>query len=137
MLKQRLIHPEILEALGACGHGATILIADGNYPATTHIGENAGVVYLNLMPGFPMVDQVLEAVLSAIPVEEAAVMVPVDGEDPSAFAAFRQILPELDLTRYTRFEFYEEVEGADTALVIVTGDQRPYTNLLLTVGIRE
>jgi L-fucose mutarotase len=137
MLKQRLIHPEILEALAAAGHGATILIADGNYPATTRIGDNAGIVHLNLMPGLPTVDQVLEAILSAIPVEDAAVMVPDEGEDPAAFVGFQRILPELDLTRYTRFEFYEEVDGSDTALVIVTGDQRPYTNLLLTIGVRE
>ncbi len=136
MIKHRLIHPEILEALAASGHGAKILIADGNYPATTRVGENCGVVYLNLMPGVPTVDQVLEAVLSTIHIEEAAVMTPDDRVEPNAFQAFQQILPELDLTRYTRFEFYEEVESGDTALVIVTGDQRPYTNLLLTVGVR-
>lgn len=137
MIKQRLTHPEILESLAASGHGAKILIADGNYPATTRIGENAGVVYLNLMPGLPTVDQVLEAILSAIFVEEAAVMVPDGGPDPDAFAVFERVLPELDLVRYSRFEFYEETESADTALIIVTGDQRPYTNLLLTVGVRE
>jgi L-fucose mutarotase len=136
MLKHRLIHPEILEALAAAGHGARILIADGNYPATTHIGENAGAVYLNLMPGLPTVDQVLEAVLSAIHVEEAAVMAPDSGPEPAAFRDFHRILPELDLVRYTRFEFYEEAESSDTALVIVSGDQRPYTNLLLTIGVR-
>ncbi len=137
MLKQKLIHPEILEAIAAAGHGATVLIADGNYPATTHVGENAGIVYLNLMPGVPTVDQVLEALLSALPVEDAAVMTPEDDIDPPAFSRFQQMLPELDLTRYSRFEFYEEVEGADTALIVVTGDQRPYTNLLLTIGVRS
>ncbi|HOS03406.1 MAG TPA: RbsD/FucU domain-containing protein, partial [Candidatus Hydrogenedentes bacterium] len=35
MLKQRLIHPEILDALAAAGHGSKILITDGNYPAST------------------------------------------------------------------------------------------------------
>jgi len=137
MLKHRLIHPEILEALAASGHGATILIADGHYPATTQVGENASIVYLNLMPGLPTVDQVLEAVLSAIHVEDAAVMVPDQGDDPPAFVGFQRVLPELDLTRFTRFEFYEEVESSNTALVVVTGDQRPYTNLLLTLGVRE
>ncbi|NLF56040.1 MAG: RbsD or FucU transport, partial [Candidatus Hydrogenedens sp.] len=30
MLKQRLTHPDILEALAAAGHGSKVLIADGN-----------------------------------------------------------------------------------------------------------
>jgi hypothetical protein len=32
MPKTRLLHREILAALGAAGHGAQALIADGNYP---------------------------------------------------------------------------------------------------------
>ena len=35
MLKTRLLHPQILEALGEAGHGARVLIADGNYPLAT------------------------------------------------------------------------------------------------------
>ena len=41
MLKQTLIHPDILEALAAAGHGSKILITDGNFPASTVLGENA------------------------------------------------------------------------------------------------
>jgi L-fucose mutarotase len=35
MLKTTLLHPEILYALGAAGHGSKVLISDGNYPHTT------------------------------------------------------------------------------------------------------
>jgi L-fucose mutarotase len=35
MLKTKLLHPEILQALGSSGHGSQILIADGNYPYAT------------------------------------------------------------------------------------------------------
>jgi len=35
MLKTRLLHPEILQALGSSGHGGQVLIADGNYPFST------------------------------------------------------------------------------------------------------
>ena len=51
MLKHQLIHPKINEVLGRAGHHATILIADGNYPASTKKGPNAELVCLNLMPG--------------------------------------------------------------------------------------
>lgn len=136
MLRQRLIHPDILEALAAAGHGAKILITDGNYPASTHVGENASLVYLNLAPGKLSVSEVLDTLLTAIPVEDAAVMEPDDGPEPPIFREFEHLLPEVPLTRFSRFEFYEEASGPDTCLQIVTGDQRLYANLLLTIGVQ-
>ena len=66
MLKQRLLHPEILEALASAGHGSRVLITDGNYPAGTRLGENAALVFLNLAPGKPTVTEVLDILLTAI-----------------------------------------------------------------------
>jgi L-fucose mutarotase len=135
MLMQRLTHPDILEALAAAGHGSKILITDGNYPASTHVGDNAAVVYLNLAPGKPTVTEVLEVLLSAIPVEDALVMEPEDGPEPRIFEEFRQLLPQTHLNGCGRYEFYEEASGPDTCLQIVTGEQRIYANLLLTIGV--
>lgn len=135
MLKQRLTHPDILEALAAAGHGSKVLIADGNYPASTMLGENAALVYLNLAPGMPTVTDVLSVLLSAIPVEDAAVMEPSDGPEPAIFSEFRGLLPYLPLTHHDRFTFYEEASGPDTCLQIVTGEQRIYANILLTIGV--
>ena len=61
MLKTELIHPEILAALGAAGHGSTVLIADGNYPASTSMGPRAKRVSLNLSPGVVNCADVLRA----------------------------------------------------------------------------
>lgn len=135
MLRQRLIHPEILGALAAAGHGAKILIADGHYPSSTQLGENADIVYLNLAPGKVTVTEVLDILLTAIPVEDAAVMQPDDGAQPPIFQEFRSLLPGLGLTFFSRYEFYEEAAGPDTCLQIVTGDERVYANLLLTIGV--
>lgn len=135
MLHQRLIHPSILESLASAGHGSKILIADANYPASTRLGENADLVYLNLAPGKPTATEVLDILLTAVPVEDAAVMTPQDGPEPLIFQEFRSLLPHLELTKFDRFEFYEEASGPDTCLQIVTGEQRIYANLLLTIGV--
>jgi L-fucose mutarotase len=124
-----------LSALAASGHGSKVLITDGNYPASTMVGENADLVYLNLAPGKPTVTEVLDILLTAIPVEEAAVMTPDEGPEPLIFQEFRSLMPDIPLTKYERFEFYEEASGPDTCLQIVTGEQRIYANLLLTVGV--
>jgi L-fucose mutarotase len=136
MLNHTLIHPEILEAIGAAGHGSRVLIADGNYPASTKRGVNSALVYLNLVPGMPTVTQVLDALLTAIPIEAAAVMAPPAGAEPDIFAEFVERLPGLALERIGRLPFYEEAGGDDTCLTIITGEQRIYANLLLTIGVR-
>lgn len=135
MLKQRLLQPDILEGLAAAGHGSRVLITDGNYPASTRLGENASLVYLNLAPGMVRVTDVLSVLLTAIPIEDAAVMEPEDGPEPAIFAEFQRLMPDLELTRCGRYEFYEEASGPDTCLQIVTGEQRIYANLLLTIGV--
>jgi L-fucose mutarotase len=135
MLKTRLLHPEILRALGEAGHGARVLIADGNYPLVTRSNPGARRVFLNLAPGQLTVTDVLDVVAEAIPVEAAHVMGPSDDSEPSIFADFRRLLPGTELQRLGRFEFYDLAHGADTTLAIATGEQRIYANILLTIGV--
>jgi L-fucose mutarotase len=85
MLKTKLTHPAILAALGSMGHGSRVLLADGNYPFSTHTNPTAAPVYLNLRSGIVSATDALEAVVSAIPVEAAHVMQPADGSTPDIF----------------------------------------------------
>ncbi|MDE2635845.1 MAG: RbsD/FucU family protein [Chloroflexota bacterium] len=136
MLKGKLIHPQILSALGSAGHGSTILIPDGNYPFETGANPLAERVYLNLAPGMVSVTDVLEAVLSVTPVEAAHVMARHDGAEPSVYAEFRKLLPaDVALSPLERFTFYDEAKKEDCCLVIATGEQRIYANILLTIGV--
>ncbi len=146
MLKHRLIHPQINEVLGRAGHHAKVLIADGNYPASTAIGPNAQLVSLNLTPGIVTCTQVLAALLSAVPIERANTMMyettgpyaldldpPVWGEYRSAISAAGL---SLALEPIEKWQFYEAVATRDHVLTIQTADQQRFANLLLTVGVR-
>ena len=135
MLKTRLLHPQILAALGEAGHGAQVLIADGNYPLATRSNPAAYQVFLNLEPGKLTVTDVLEVIADAIPVESASVMGPDAGSEPSIYEDFRRLLPDTELTRLGRFEFYDLARSSDCALAIATGEQRIYANILLTIGV--
>jgi len=137
MLRTRLIHPTILEALGEAGHGGRVLIADGNYPVSTRSNPAARRAFLNLEPGKLTVSEVLSVVAEAIPLEAAHVMRPDDGSEPSIFADFAALLPGIALTRLGRDEFYRLSLTPDTTLVIATGEQRLYANILLTIGVRQ
>lgn len=129
-----MLHPQILGALGRAGHSSKVLIADGNYPASTKRPPGAALVSLNLSPGVVDCVQVLAAVASAIPIEAAAVMRPEEGE-PEIWEKFRTVLSGVDLEPLDRFAFYEAASSDDVALVIATGEQRLYANILLTIGV--
>jgi len=146
MLRHGLIHPQINEVLGRAGHHAKVLIADGNYPASTAIGPNAVLVSLNLAPGIVNCTQVLEALLSAIPIERAnAMMYETTGpyaltEDPPVWKQYRQAIAaaglKLDLEPVEKWDFYKAVATPDHVLTIQTADQQRFANLLLTIGVR-
>src|SRR5687767_9603377 len=135
MLKYKLLHPEILATLGEAGHGSKVLIADGNFQFLTGPTPSARRVYLNLTPGIVSVTDVLRVLIDSIPVEAVEVMVPDTGEEPSIHQDFRILLgSEQELIPRSRSDFYEVTREANMALVIATGDQRLYANILLTVG---
>ena len=146
MLKHQLIHPKINEVLARAGHHAKILIADGNYPASTKKGPNAVVVCLNLSPGVVTCAQALSAILSAIPVDHVNTMgIPADDPyakfgEPPAWNDYRRILKEtrlkLKLEPIQKWDFYKAVESPDHVLTIQTGDQALWANVLLTIGCR-
>ncbi len=146
MLKHNLLHPQVLNALAAAGHSSRVLIADGNYPASTTLGPNARLVHLNLTPGVVSCTQVLDALLTAVPVEAAQTMAYATtgpyalSEDPPIWAEYRQSLDQhgyadVTLDPVERFAFYDLAKAPDVALTIATADQRIYANLLLTIGV--
>jgi L-fucose mutarotase len=146
MLNHGLIHPKILDVLGRAGHHAKVLIADGNYPASSTLGPNAELVSLNLAPGIVTCTQVLEALVSAIPIEAAHTMgYEKKGpyalkKDPPVWAQYRAVFKkaklELKLQPIEKWEFYKAVATPDHVLTIQTADQQRFANLLLVLGVR-
>lgn len=136
MLKTKLLHPEILGALGKLGHGSRVLIADGNYPFATASNPSAAHVYLNLAPGLVSATDVVRVLVDFIPIESAAVMEPTSGKSPAIFREFRNLLPKgITIEPMTRVIFYEMARREETGLIIATAEQRIYGNLLLTIGV--
>jgi L-fucose mutarotase len=146
MLRHLLIHPQINAVIGRAGHHSKILIADGNYPAWSKKGANAEVISLNLMPGIVSCTQALQAVLSAVPIEEVnTMMYETHGpyalsEDPPVWDAYRKEIRDaglsLVLKPIAKWEFYDAVITPDHVLTIQTADQQRFANVLLSIGVR-
>uniref|UniRef100_A0A7C2NZI6 Transporter n=1 Tax=Schlesneria paludicola TaxID=360056 RepID=A0A7C2NZI6_9PLAN len=146
MLRHQLLHPEISAVLARAGHHAKVLIADGNYPASTARGPNAELVSLNLAPGLVTCSQVLQTLLTAIPVDAVNTMgIPPDDPyalqgDPPVWGDYRRIIADaglsLELQPIPKWDFYEAVASRDHVLTIQTADRALWANVLLTLGCR-
>jgi L-fucose mutarotase len=145
MLKSTLLHPDILRVCARAGHHAKVLIADGNYPASTKRNPQAELVCLQLSPGIPTVTQVLRALLSALPIDQLNTMgIPPDDPyakfgEPPAWADYRDLAKAAgipDIKPISKWDFYTAVESPDHVLTIQTADQALWANVLLTIGCR-
>ena len=146
MLKHKLIHPQINEIIGRAGHHGKILIADGNYPSSSKKGPNAEIVCLNLMPGVLNCAQVLEASLSAVPIDEINTMMYTKDDpyaldaDPPVWDDYRKVIADaglnLELKPIDKWDFYDAVATPDHILTVQTADRQRYANILLSIGVR-
>lgn len=136
MLYTPLLHPEILQVLASNGHGAQILIADGNFPISTQTPAYCKKVFLNLAAGLLTVTDVLKVIQQTIPIESYTVMTPPDEAPQDIHQAFKAIIENKPpLQALKRNEFYQQASGAHTCLAIATGETRRFANILLTIGV--
>ena len=128
MLYGPMTHPQFLRALAAAGHGSKILLADANYPHTTGVNPRCEL------------SQVLDVLKRTIPIERAEIMTPAPDADPVEIPIhdeFRAALPGVDFGEISRWDFYDAARDENVGIIVATGEQRLYGNLLLTVGVRQ
>lgn len=141
MLKNlpRLLTPDALHGLASMGHGDELAIVDANFPAARLAARGPRLVRL---PGASS-PEVLRAVLAVLPLDDfespsSWTMQVVGSADatPAAVAELRQALDEAGETApgsLERLAFYER--AASAFLIVQSGDQRKYGNLLLRKGV--
>jgi L-fucose mutarotase len=98
------------------------------------------------MPGVVSCTQTLEAVLSAVVVDEVNTMMYTADDpyaltqDPPVWDEYRAVLRRaglpLELKPIPKWDFYKAVETPDHVLTIQTGDQQRFANVLLALGVR-
>ncbi|MEO9944599.1 RbsD/FucU family protein [Paraglaciecola sp.] len=135
MLKTPVIHPTIMEALGRSGHFSQVVIADGNLPVGAMNGPNSTTVHLNFRPGLLDALTVLEGILEVCPVQGAIVMEKPPEANAEIHQAYQTLLGEVSWDELERWAFYDKIRDPATVLIIQTGEQRRFANLILTVGV--
>ncbi|WP_282075362.1 RbsD/FucU family protein [Maribacter aquivivus] len=135
MLKTPVIHPTIMEALGRSGHFAQVVIADGNLPVGAMSGPNSTIVHLNFKPGLLDALTVLEGILEVCPVQGAIVMEKPAEANAEIHDAYKKLLGDVTWDEMERWAFYDKIRDQNTTLIVQTGEQRRFANLILTVGV--
>ena len=134
-----ILSPELLKILMEMGHGDTIVIGDGNFPAAS-IAKNSQLVRLD-GHGVP---EVLDAILQLFPLDpyvEAPVslmeVVPGDPVETPIWDEYAKIVekhePGTKIGHIERFQFYEVAKKAYA--VIATGEGALYANVILQKGV--
>lgn len=133
-----LLPPELLKIMMEMGHGDTLVIGDGNFPAASCAKR------LVRCDGHG-VPELLEAILKLFPLDSpaadpAGVMQVEDpnAPEPTIWATYRNIIsaqePNLtQLTEIERFAFYEKARNAYA--IVATGERALYANIILKKGV--
>lgn len=131
MLKHipKIVSPELLKILCEMGHGDTLVIADGNFPAASCAR------HLVRLDGHDLVS-VLDAVLTLFPLDgepntNMSVMATADGSQPEIWKVFKSYVPAL--LEIERQAFYEASKKA--YCIIATSEKALYANVILTKGV--
>ncbi|MCI2284394.1 RbsD/FucU family protein [Colwellia sp. MSW7] len=135
MLKTAVIHPTILEALARSGHFAQVVIADGNLPVGAMSGPNSVTVHLNFSPGLLDALTVLKGIIDVCPIQGAIVMEKPPQANAEIHDAYKALLGDVSWESMERWAFYDKIRDPLTTLIIQTGEQRRFANLILTVGV--
>ena len=134
-----ILSPVLLKILMEMGHGDTLVIGDGNFPAAS-IAKNSQLVRLD-GHGVP---EVLDAILRLFPLDpyvEAPVslmeVVPGDPVETPIWDDYARIVekhePGTKISHIERFQFYEVAKKAFA--VVATGETALYANIILQKGV--
>jgi L-fucose mutarotase len=133
-----LIHPELLYAMAAMGHGDELALVDRNYPAYSTSGEvlrldgvDNATAARAILEHFPLDTFVEEPLLRMEVVAAPEEVTPVQAEtlEIARAAEGRAIA----MGSLARLDFYERARSAFA--VVVTGEEAPYSCFLLVKGV--
>ena len=131
-----IISPELLKILDEMGHGDTIVIGDGNFPAASCAQR------LVRLDGHS-VPNVLDAILKLFPLDTyvdapVALMDNGDSENrPPIWAEYEEIVKNNEGDKkfelVERFDFYDRAKKAYA--IVSTGETAIYANVIIKKGV--
>lgn len=129
MLRSGIINPELLAGLGRLRHTDTFVIADAGLP----IPAGVPIVDLALVYGVPTFHEVAAIIADAITVERATIAQEAHGTIAETWVSDHWKCP-LDMIPHDGPEGLK-ARATTASLVIRTGENTPYANVILRCGV--
>lgn len=137
MILGSITHPDVLAALARAGHTSQILIADAHFPAPSLLAPSVPRVQLNYAPDLLGVADVLGPLAKTVPIEAAVGATHEDDSLPEIWPDYEEALPGLEIGRVRGSRLTTAFDPDRLALAILTGEMRPASCIVLTLGIRS
>lgn len=137
MILGSVTHPDVLAALARAGHSSKVLIADAHFPGATLLGAGVPRVQLNYAPGFLSVADVLGPLTRTVPIEAAVGATLEDDSLPEIWSDYERLLPGLTIGTVRGSQLTTSFDADRLGLAILTGEMRPASCIVLTLGIRR
>lgn len=129
MKKTTLLHTGLSRLVAGLGHGDLVVIADAGLP----VPPGTPCIDLALTRGVPSFAQVLDALLSEMQVEHAALADEAAQRSPEVVALVTGSLQGVPLERLPHAELKRR--SASARAIVRTGEFTPYANVLLYAGV--
>lgn len=127
MLRQGIIHPQLVAALARLRHTDLFAISDSGFPTA----RGVEVVDLAVVYGVPSFDSVLAAVAAEIVVEKATMATETYSHNPPQADRIRAFFPHVAEVSHEELKLM----AASAQFVVRTGEATPYSNVVLQAGV--
>ncbi len=129
MKKTRVINSNISRVIAQMGHFDTIGIGDAGMP----VPDDTEKIDLAVEAGLPSFIQVLDNVLSELEVQKVYLAEEIKVQNPEQLAAVKKLVGDTPIEFIPHEEMKKDL--SDTKAFIRTGEETPYSNILLESGV--
>lgn len=129
MKKTGILNRHLAAATARLGHTDEIVVADAGLP----IPDGPLVVDLSIVAGTPRFMTVLDVLMEELVIEHATAATEVYSDNPETAGRLEELFPEGALSDLPHEEFKERT--ADARVLVRTGENTPYSNVILRCGV--
>ena len=129
MKKDRLLNPQLIQAIAAMGHTDMLVVADAGLP----VPKGVAVVDLSLIRGIPTFLDTLGAICEELVVEGYILAEEMEGKSPALYAQTRALLGSIPCETMSHEELKHLSQKA--SVIVRTGETTSYANVILRAGV--
>ncbi len=131
MKKKGILNREICSLIGSIGHTDILVVSDSGLP----IANDRTRVDVSIVGGKPGIFDVLEPVLEELEIEKVIFSEEIKSVSPKTLEETMKRLPQGVEVEFVPHNRFKELTDTKSKGVIRTGEQIPYSSVMLVAGV--